>query len=41
VNGQEVATLPRADLAVDGVVGIRVNHALNLHVSRLEVTPLG
>lgn len=41
VNGQEVATLPRAELAVDGTVGIRVNHALNLHVSRLEVTPLG
>lgn len=41
VNGQEVATLPRDGLAVEGVVGIRANHALNLHVSRLEVTPLG
>lgn len=41
VNGQEVAALPRGQLPVDGVVGIRVNHALNLHVSRLEVTPLG
>ncbi|HSG49327.1 MAG TPA: hypothetical protein VLA43_16010, partial [Longimicrobiales bacterium] len=40
VNGQEVASLPRAGIAVDGTVGIRVNHALNLHVSRLEVTPL-
>ena len=39
VNGEEVASLPRADLDVEGVVGIRVNHALNLHVSKLEVTP--
>jgi hypothetical protein len=41
VNGAEVAKLPRSQLPVEGVVGIRVNHALNLHVSRLEVTPLG
>jgi len=41
VNGEEVTTLPRKGLPVDGTVGIRVNHALNLHVSRLEVTPLG
>ncbi len=41
VNGQKVAELPRAQLPVEGVVGIRVNHALNLHVSRLEVAPLG
>lgn len=40
INGQEVGSLPRDGIAVDGVVGIRVNHALNLHVSRLEVTPL-
>lgn len=40
VNGQEVTSLPRAELAVDGTVGIWVNHALNLHVSRLEVTPI-
>ena len=38
VNGQEVATLPREGLVLDGVVGMRVNHRLNLHVSRLEVT---
>lgn len=41
VNDQQVAALPRAGLAVDGTVGIRVNHALNLHVSRLEVKPAG
>lgn len=39
VNGEEVATLPRSELEVDGQVGIRVNHRLNLHVARLEVTP--
>ncbi|MBP1778939.1 MAG: hypothetical protein H6Q86_4950, partial [candidate division NC10 bacterium] len=32
------ASRPRADVAVDGVVGLRVNHNLNLHVSKLEVT---
>lgn len=41
VNGKEVATIPRADVAVEGTVGLRVNHQLNLHVSRLEVKPLG
>lgn len=41
VNGAEVARVPRAGLPVDGVVGLRVNHRLNLHVSRLEVSPLG
>jgi len=40
VNDDEVASLPRAELLVEGAVGIRVNHALNLHVSRLEVLPL-
>jgi hypothetical protein len=38
INGTKVASRPRADLAVDGVVGLRVNHNLNLHVSKLEVT---
>jgi len=41
VNGQEVMSLPRGDLQLDGIVGLRVNHRLNLHVSRLEVRPLG
>lgn len=40
VNGQEVTSLPRADLVIDGIVGLRVNHALNLHVSELAVTPI-
>jgi hypothetical protein len=37
VNGTRVASLPRAAVAPDGVVGLRVNHALNLHVTSLEV----
>lgn len=40
VNGAEVARLPREDVNVDGVFGFRVNHALNLHISRLEATPI-
>lgn len=40
VNDTEVASLPRDELSVDGVFGFRVNHALNVHVSRLEATPL-
>lgn len=38
VNGTQVAALPRAAVAADGVVGLRVNHALNLHVTSLTVT---
>ncbi|MDH3270570.1 MAG: hypothetical protein OEN56_04515 [Gemmatimonadota bacterium] len=41
VNGTEVAALPRSEVPVDGVYGFRVNHALNLHIRSLEVTPLG
>ena len=39
VNGAKVATVPRAGLATDGIVGLRVNHALNVHVSAITVTP--
>ncbi|NNK62416.1 MAG: hypothetical protein HKO98_04335 [Gemmatimonadetes bacterium] len=41
VNDVEVTSVPAGDMPVDGVVGLRVNHRLNLHVSRLEVMPLG
>jgi hypothetical protein len=37
VNGAEVGSLERASLATDGHVGLRVNHALNVHVSSLAV----
>ncbi len=38
INGTKVASRPRADVVTDGVVGLRVNHNLNLHVSKLDVT---
>lgn len=41
VNGEEVASIARSEITTDGTVGIRVNHGLNLHISRLEVTPTG
>lgn len=40
VNDARVAALPRAEIAMDGVFGFRVNHMLNLHISRLEAMPL-
>lgn len=39
VNGREVTTLPRRNREVDGIVGLRVNHALNIHVSSLDIAP--
>lgn len=41
VNGHEVWKGDREALDTDGVYGFRVNHGLNLHVSRLEAKPLG
>ena len=38
VNDVEVFRTGRGGQHVDGVVGLRVNHGLNLHVSSLEVT---
>lgn len=39
VNGSEVTRLDRSSqLAVDGIVGVRINHALNVHVSGLRIT---
>ncbi len=40
VNDAQVAALPRAEVAMDGTYGFRVNHMLNLHISRLEAMPL-
>jgi hypothetical protein len=37
INGTEVASKPRSAMPVDGTVGLRVNHNLNLHVQTLEV----
>lgn len=37
VNGQEVGSLSRSDVDTDGVVGLRVNHGLNVHVTSLKI----
>jgi len=39
VNGQKVTSVPRAQLKTDGIVGLRINHRLNVHVTSLNVTP--
>ncbi len=36
VNGVTAVTLPRAQVAPDGVFGLRVNHSVNLHVSKVS-----
>ncbi len=38
VNGRQVHALPRASVQVDGQVGMRVNHGLSVHVTRVSVT---
>jgi hypothetical protein len=38
VNGEKVTSVPRSEIDCDGVVGLRVNHGLNLHASSLAVT---
>ena len=40
VNGEQVWSGPRGDLAIDGIFGLRVNHALNLHVTSIMSGPL-
>lgn len=41
INGVKVTAVPRAKLETDGVVGLRVNHHLNLHVSELTIMASG
>jgi hypothetical protein len=41
VNGEAVATLPRAELDVDGVAGFRVGAGLNLHLVSLTIVSHG
>jgi hypothetical protein len=38
VNGTQVAVLSADELDVDGIVGLRANHGLNLHISELDVS---
>jgi len=37
VNGETVASLPKSEVDTEGVVGLRVNHSRNLHVTNLEI----
>jgi hypothetical protein len=40
VNGAEVAALPGSHLgSTNGIVGLRVNHNLDVHVANFSVTP--
>jgi hypothetical protein len=38
INGQEVYSAPAASVDTDGIVGLRINHNLSIHVETLEVT---
>ena len=37
INDVVVATRPRAEVGVDGIVGFRINHSLSVHVAALTV----
>ena len=40
VNGVQVAALPGSHLgSTDGIVGLRVNHNLDVHISDFKVAP--
>jgi hypothetical protein len=40
IGGTQVLDAPRSDVPSDGVVGLRINHALNVHVETLRVAPI-
>lgn len=37
INGQEVAQVNSEGLKTDGLVGLRINHSINVHVSNLRI----
>jgi hypothetical protein len=39
VNGQQVYLAPAKEIDTDGIVGLRVNHNLSLHIENLEIKP--
>jgi hypothetical protein len=39
INGTEVASKPRTEIDTDGIVGLRINHNLNLHIEGFGVHP--
>ncbi len=40
VNNQLVARLPHSEVNTQGTYGLRINHALNVHVSALKAMPM-
>ena len=40
IGATTVLDAPRRELPSDGIVGLRINHALNVHVESVTVTPL-
>ncbi len=40
IGGTQVLDAPRSELPTDGIVGLRVNHSLNLHIEKVAVAPL-
>lgn len=40
INDTRLTQVPRDTLQTDGIVGLRINHSINVHVSNLEVTEL-
>ncbi|MDZ7630123.1 MAG: hypothetical protein U5K74_01890 [Gemmatimonadaceae bacterium] len=40
VGPTQVIDAPRGELPTDGIVGIRINHALNVHVERVAVSTI-
>lgn len=41
INEVEVARMAREEVQTEGIVGLRVNHALNLHISDIQVNEMG
>lgn len=41
VNAEKVATVPKERLYTEGIVGLRINHRLNVHVEDLAVSDAG
>ncbi|MBT3449573.1 MAG: hypothetical protein HOC28_05405 [Bacteroidetes Order II. Incertae sedis bacterium] len=39
INGQTVHSMEKGDLPTDGLVGFRMNHGVNAHISSFDVTP--
>jgi hypothetical protein len=39
VGGTKVLDAPRSEMPTDGMVGLRINHALDLHIERVAVAP--